>query len=56
MSECEWNFGFYENSVKLSSVKLSKKAKNEEYVKGTTIFVFEFLFFTIFITYIHLFL
>ena len=25
---------------------------NEEYIKGTTIFVFEFLFFTIFITYI----
>ena len=24
---------------------------NEEYLKGTTIFVFEFLFFTIFITY-----
>ena len=25
MSECKWNFEFYENSVKLSSVKLSKK-------------------------------
>ena len=25
---------------------------NEEYLKGTTIFLFEFLFFTIFITYI----
>ena len=25
---------------------------NDEYIKGTTIFVFEFLFFTIFITYI----
>ena len=24
---------------------------NEEYIKGTTIFVFEFLFFAIFITY-----
>ena len=29
---------------------------NGEYVKGTTIFAFEFLFFTIFVTYIHLFL
>ena len=25
MSECKWNFEFYENSVKLSFVKLSKK-------------------------------
>ena len=25
MSECKWNFEFYENSVKLSPVKLSKK-------------------------------
>ena len=25
---------------------------NEEYIKGTTIFVFKFLFFTIFMTYI----
>ena len=25
MSECKWNFEFYENSVKLSSVKLLKK-------------------------------
>ena len=25
MSECKWNLEFYENSVKLSSVKLSKK-------------------------------
>ena len=25
MSKCKWNFEFYGNSVKLSSVKLSKK-------------------------------
>ena len=28
MSERKWNFEFYEKSVKLSSVKLSKKASS----------------------------
>ena len=32
-------------------IKVEIKAK-EEYIKGTTVFVFEFLFFTIFFTYI----
>ena len=32
-------------------MKVEIKA-NEEYIKGTTVFVFEFLFFTIFFTYI----
>ena len=34
-----------------SKIKIEIKV-NEEYIKGTKIFVFEFLFFTIFITYI----